>query len=112
MSTLEERVAFLEGRVEEHARGVDGIRDALVHLEERTDRRFEAVDARFTALEDKMDRRFEAFEQKVDARFTALESTLILRFDSMDTKIGRLTAIVVTAMAGVLAAVAGITMLR
>ena len=101
MSTLEERVAFLEGRVEEHARGVDGIRDALVSLEQRMDRRFEGVD-----------RRFDAFEQKVDARFASLESTLIVRFDSMDTKIGRLTAIVVTAMAAVLAVIGGMTLLR
>lgn len=94
MATVEERIAFLEGRVEEHTRGVDGMRQALVSLEAR------------------MDRRFEAFEQKVDARFAALESTLILRFDSMDTKIGRLTTIVVTALAAVLAVVGGTTLLR
>ena len=97
MSTLEERVAFLEGRVEEHARGAEGMRDALVHLEGRMDRRFEAVDARFAALEDKMDRRFEA----VDQRFDALA-------ESLDTKIGRLVVIQVTTLAAILAAAGGI----
>ncbi len=93
MTTLEERVAFLEGRVEEHARGVDGIRDALTHLEVRLDGRFEAIDRRFEAI---------------DARFSALEGTLVLRFDSMDTKIGRLTTAVLTALAATLAVVGGI----
>lgn len=92
MQTLEERVAFLEGRVEEHTRGVDGMRQALLSLEQRMDRRFEAVDARFAGI---------------DARFNSLESTLVLRFDSMDTKIGRLTAIVVTALAATLAVIGG-----
>lgn len=53
MATLEERVAFLEGRVAEHSHGMDGIRDALVHLEERIDRRFEAP-YRFSTVEQLM----------------------------------------------------------
>jgi uncharacterized coiled-coil protein SlyX len=60
---LEERVAFLEGRVSEDARGMDGIRDALVHLEERMDRRFHAVDLRFESVE----RRFENVERRLDS---------------------------------------------
>ena len=43
MATLDERVAYLEGRVEEHARSVDGISEALASLE---------------ALEEKMSRQF------------------------------------------------------
>lgn len=101
--TLDERVAYLEGRVEEHARNADGMREALVHLEARMDRRFEGVETRFAAIEDKMDRRFEA----VDSRFSHLENTLVLRFDAVDTKIGRLTAIVVTALAAMLAITGG-----
>lgn len=58
MATLDERVAYLEGRVEEHARSVDGISEALASLEGRMDRRFEAVDRRFEALEEKMSRQF------------------------------------------------------
>jgi hypothetical protein len=95
--TLEERVAFLEGRVEEHARGVDGMREALVRLEERMDRRFEAVEGRFNALELEIDRRFES----VDHRFDALSA-------SIDTKIGRMIAIQVTTLAAILAAAGGI----
>lgn len=64
--TIEERVAFLEGRVEEQARQTDGIRDAMVHLEERMDRRFEGVDVRLQAFEDRVDRRFEALDRRFD----------------------------------------------
>lgn len=88
--TLEERVAFLEGRVDEQVRTGDGIRDAvsqvevrLAQLEGRMDRRFEAVDRRFEAvevrlaqLEERMDRRFEA----VDHRFEAVDAKLTRYF--------------------------------
>jgi len=37
VATLDERVAYLEGRVEEHARSVDGISEAL---EEKMSRQF------------------------------------------------------------------------
>ncbi|MBI3261873.1 MAG: hypothetical protein HYZ58_01835, partial [Acidobacteria bacterium] len=57
MATLEERVAFLEGRVVEHSGALDGVRGAVVSLEQRLDRRFEA-------LEQRMDRRFEGVEQR------------------------------------------------
>lgn len=68
------------------------MREALVHLEERLDRRFEGIDRRF---------------EGVDARLALLENTLILRFDAVDTKIGRLTAIVVTAVTAMLAITGG-----
>jgi hypothetical protein len=51
------------------------------------------MDARFTTLEQKMDRGFEA---------------MLNRFDAMDTKFWRLTGILVTTMAGVLAVAGGL----
>ena len=36
MATLEERLAFLEGRVDEQSQMVNGIREAVVSLEQRT----------------------------------------------------------------------------
>lgn len=118
MPTLEERVAFLEGKVEEHASRADGIREALVHLEGRMDsrfagvgRRFESLETRFTSLEEKMDRRFEAVDRRfetVDSRFAGLDLKLDAHFVTIDAKLGRLTGVVVTALAAVLAAVGGI----
>jgi hypothetical protein len=126
--TLDERVAYLEGRVEEHARNVDGVREALGSLEGRMDRRFEGVDARFASLEDKMDRRFEAVDVRfaaIDARFASLEdkmerrfeavdarfAAVDRRFDSLDTKFAWLIGIVFTAMT-VMLSMTGIALFR
>ena len=98
MATLDERVAYLEGRVEEHARNVDGIREALVSLEARMDRRFEAVDRRFESI----DHRFESIEQ----RLTGVDG----RIDGLDAKMSHqfvwLVGIQVTTLASVLGAFA------
>lgn len=53
---------------------VNGIREAVLALESRVDRRFEQVDKRFERLEDRMDRRFEEMTH---------------RFDAMDAKMSR-----------------------
>ena len=79
--TLEERVAFLEGRVDEQARTGDGIRDAVSQVELRMGQLEERMDRRFEALEERMDRRFEG----VDRRFESIEQ----RVDSIDDKLTR-----------------------
>ena len=54
VATVDERVAFLEGRVNEQSQMINGIRDALVSLEQRIDRRFESLEQRLNALDQKM----------------------------------------------------------
>jgi len=68
-TTIEERVANLEGRVEEHTGVWQDIKDMMITqdgrmigLEQRIDRRFEAIDRRFEALENRI--------QAMDAKFT------------------------------------------
>ncbi|MBI3265122.1 MAG: hypothetical protein HYZ58_18500 [Acidobacteria bacterium] len=70
MDTLDERVSYLEGRVEEHSRSVGELRELILAV----DQRVTAVDQRVTALDQKMDRRFDALEQRVDRRFEAIEA--------------------------------------
>lgn len=65
MVTFEERVAYLEGKVEEHSQAFPAIRDAIGRLEERVDRLAERMDH----LADRMDRRFEALDDKVSKQF-------------------------------------------
>jgi hypothetical protein len=55
VETVDERIAFLEGRVVEHSQRLDDIREAIVHLEHRMDRRFEMVDQRFLGLDQRID---------------------------------------------------------
>lgn len=71
--------------MEEHGRALEGVREAIVHLELRMDARFEAIDRRFEAI----DRRFEALEANLEARFQHLEARfgrLEARLDASDEK--------------------------
>ena len=90
MLDIDERVAFLEGRVQEHSQMVNGIRDAL------------------TSLEARMDRRFEQFETRVDQRFVQVET----RIDALDGKVSRqfvwLVGLLVTTLITVMAALFGL----
>ena len=81
MQTLDERVAFLEGRVDEHSRGVDDMRALVVQLDGKVDRRIDGLDGRFEAI----DRRFDAIDRRfdtIDARFDAIDR----RFDTIDAR--------------------------
>jgi len=70
MPTLEERVAYLEGKIEEHSRGFEEIRDIIVHLNGRVD-----------ALDQKIDR----FRKELSARIDRLDA----RIDALDEKFSR-----------------------
>jgi len=75
---------------------LDGIRDAIVHLEQRMDRRFELLEQWFSGV----DRRFAS----VDRRLNALD----LRIDGLDAKMSRqfmwLVGIQVTTLVAIVAA--------
>jgi uncharacterized coiled-coil protein SlyX len=58
MHTLEERVAYIEGQVSEQSHALIEVRDALRHLELRMDARFEAVDRRIDAIDNKVSQHF------------------------------------------------------
>ncbi|MCL5062818.1 MAG: hypothetical protein M0Z70_10145 [Nitrospiraceae bacterium] len=78
-ATLEERVAYLEGKVEEHSKVWSDLKDMMINhdskmiaFEQRIDRRFEAIDRRFEAIDrrfEAIDRRFEAIDQKFSKYF-------------------------------------------
>lgn len=68
MASIEERVAFVEGRLVEHSEmfsdlraGLSSLGQRIDHLEQRIDRRFEQMDARFA---------------QIDARFLQVEARL------------------------------------
>jgi len=71
-TTIEERVAYLEGKVEEHSKAWADLKDMMINheskmiaFEQRIDRRFEAIDKRFETI----DRRFDAMDQKFSKYF-------------------------------------------
>ncbi len=65
MDRVEERMAYVEGRLEEQGIAMTDMRDSIVRLEDRMERRFEAVDRRFDAV----DRRFDRVEDRMSRQF-------------------------------------------
>jgi hypothetical protein len=79
MGTLEERIAYLEGKVDEHSKAFVATRDAIASLERRMDGRFDAIDRRFSALDGRVaaiDGRFDGLDRRVDR----LEDRMARRF--------------------------------
>ena len=62
---VEERVAHLEGHVNELSQRLSSVEGAVRHLEQRMDARFEGVDRRFDAV----DRRFDALDGRMSRQF-------------------------------------------
>ena len=86
MPTLEERVAYLEGRLEDHAGTVGDLRNDVRDLREQMDRRFEDLDQKMDRRFEDVNRRFEDVDQKMDRRFEDVNQ----RFEDLDQKVGRL----------------------
>jgi DNA anti-recombination protein RmuC len=68
MPSLDERVAYLEGRLEEHASTVISLRGDVRDRFDRVDERFDRVDERF----DRIDRRLDRLDDKLSRHFTRL----------------------------------------
>jgi uncharacterized coiled-coil protein SlyX len=107
--TLEERVAYLEGRVGEQSKAIDGVREAVIQLdhsihafEERVDRRFEAVERRLGGFDGKFDSlggKFDSLDGRIDSVRHVLEQKMSHQFVW-------LVGIIVTSLAAMVAALA------
>jgi ABC-type Mn2+/Zn2+ transport system ATPase subunit len=100
VSTIEERVAYIEGQVSEQSHAMVEVREAVRMLEHRVDGRFEAMDWRFEAI----DRRFEA----VDRRFDTVDR----RIDALDEKLSRYFVWLVGLQVTTLVAIVGALLTR
>ncbi|MDA2925193.1 hypothetical protein MYX65_11195, partial [Acidobacteria bacterium AH-259-L09] len=70
--SLEERVAYLEGKVKEHSRGFGELREAIRHLDEKVDRFREELAARISEMDGRLNARIDAVDQKVSRHFVWL----------------------------------------
>jgi len=91
-TTLEERVAYLEGKVEEHSKAWEDLKDMIIHLDQKVDRFRDELSSRINTLDQKVDRfrnelssRIDALDQKVDRFRNELSS----RIDALDQKFSR-----------------------
>lgn len=98
MPSGEARLAAVEAQVQDHSQVLGEVRDAIRHLEQRVDARFQAIDARFDAIDqrfDAIDQRFDAIDRRFDAherRFEANDrhfEALERRLDRLDDKMAR-----------------------
>jgi uncharacterized coiled-coil protein SlyX len=99
MERVEERVAFVEGRLEEQTVMVNEFRQAMVALEERLDRRFEHIDARFLQIEARftqMDGRIDALDAKMSRQFVWLVGLFVTIAITM---VGAVMSVVSSALA-------------
>jgi hypothetical protein len=93
MASVEERLAKLDARVEEHSQLFVTLRETLVAFEHRMDVRFDGIERRFDAV----DRRFEAIDRRfeaIDRRFEVIDR----RFETLDTKFVWLIGLYVTSV--------------
>ena len=76
MATLEERVAYLEGRLEDHASTVIDVRTGLSNL-----------DVKVESVESKLAAKIETVESRLTARIDGVESRLTARIDGVEGRI-------------------------
>ena len=110
MPTIDERVAFLEGKVEEHSRGFGELREMVVQLDQKLDRRIDALDQKVDRFRDELAGRIDALDQKVDRRFESVDrrfETVDLKIDALDQKMSRQFLWIVGVQVAVLLSVVG-----
>ena len=91
MENVEERVAFLEGRVEGHTVMIDDIRETGARLEARFDRLEARLDQRFAAI----DSRFLGIDTRLDRMSTQLSSLILgVAVAAISGLLGMVTALV------------------
>ncbi len=91
MATLEERVAYLEGRLEDHASTVIDVRTGLSNLEAKVD----SVESRLTG-------KIESVESKLTTRLDGVESRLTAKIDRQFTWLVGIEITVLLALVGAL----------
>lgn len=99
MASLDERVAYLERRMEVHTAIMVDLRGSVRALRTEMHQRFERMDQRFERMEERfervdqrfnlMDQKFGLMDQKFDGRLDLLDSKFDSKFDRLDQKIDR-----------------------
>ena len=83
--SLEERVAYLEGKIEEHSRTWADLKDMMIHLESRIN----ALDQKVDRFREELSSRIDALDQRLSGRIDSLDQKLLGRIDALDQKLSR-----------------------
>ena len=92
MPTVEERLAYLEGRVGEHGHGMANLGDAVVQFTQRMDGLDLKIDRFREELAgriDAVDRKIDLFREELVGHIHGVEQKLAGRIDAVEQKIDR-----------------------
>jgi uncharacterized coiled-coil protein SlyX len=111
-TTLEERVAYLEGRAEEQSRLGAELREMIAHLDQKVDRFRGELSAQIQAVDQKVDRFREELSaqiQAVDQKVDRFRGELSVQVQALDQKMTRyFTWLIGLYVAGLLAIMAAL----
>ena len=100
--TLEERVAYIEGKVEEHSYAWQDLRERITHLEQKMDHRFSEVNLRFTEINQRFTEMNQRFTQ-IDHRISEVNQ----RLGDTNLRIDRLFFFILATLASSIGALIG-----
>ena len=89
----------------DHMRLFAEIKQGLLQFEERVDRRFEQIEARFASLEQKVEARFASLEQKFDNLGLTLNAALTAQRNEMHGQFRWTAGIILTGLVAIVAAI-------
>ncbi|MBW2078893.1 MAG: hypothetical protein JRI71_15360 [Deltaproteobacteria bacterium] len=94
--TLEERVAYIEGRVEEHSKAWEDLKDMIINLDHKVDTKIDSLDQRFSSRMDSLDQKVDRFRDELSSKIDSLDQKvdrfrdeLSSKTDSLDQKFSR-----------------------
>jgi uncharacterized coiled-coil protein SlyX len=94
-TTLEERVAYLEGKVEEHTTGLKDVKDMFVHL----DGRFLLLEQKIAETNKRIDMLSDTLNNRIDLLSDTLNNRIDLLSDSINKRIDKLYLFILATLA-------------
>lgn len=94
MASVEDRLSYLEGRVEEQSHGFGELRGLIIELGARLDNSIHPLDQRINRVEqrlDRMDQRIDLLDQKMSRQFFWLAGFQLTTLLAIIGFLGRLT---------------------
>jgi predicted nucleic acid-binding Zn-ribbon protein len=79
LTSVEERVAYLEGKVEEHSKSWQDLKDVIIHI----DGRMIHLEQRITELDARINQRITEFDSRINQRITELDARINQRIDKL-----------------------------
>ena len=112
MPTIEERVAYLEGRMQDHTALWDNLRDSVTDLRSEVRVEFAAVrtdmNRRFEEIRTDMNLRFDEVRTDMNRQFVDIRSDLVTQRSETERRFLWLTGIFITTALGTMGAVIGL----